>query len=505
MRESNPSAASAAHAGLLTFVIFAAAVLAVALHRSGHTQGDDFALYLRQARSIFDGDMAAVVADNRFAVVNTEMQFSPTAYPWGWPLMLSPFVWLFDLDYDRLKLVEVAAFCLWLLFLHGIVRRRIGRAAALAVIAVIGTAPAFLAYTDQLLSEIPYLLAVAIVIWWYDRVRSRSDLLSATSRDLIALGVLAAAAFNVRREGIVLVGVVAVAQVVDLVRSNDGDGIRALGRRARRTWRPLVQPHAAFVVAAVVIQLLLPAVLFPDNDNSPGNIDDRLREFPAILTNQLGLGERPQIGLAILAVAVAGAVIGVLRRPTLDVPLVALACLSALAIGTHFREIARYWFQVTPWVVYFATAALVSLVPLLTRRRRIAQSIVFAPLLLLVAVHVVQLRDDIDDAGDFDARGAVQWGPAHPDAQPVYDAVLAHTGGDDVVAHFRARTMTLLTDRRSIQTNDINRILQNADYFAQQRDSSYSQPGIDVQTAYAMGFEEVWSDERWILWRVPPR
>ena len=49
-----------------------AVVLAIEPHRRGHAQGDDFALYLRQARSIFEGDIGAVVADNRFAVLNVD-------------------------------------------------------------------------------------------------------------------------------------------------------------------------------------------------------------------------------------------------------------------------------------------------------------------------------------------------------------------------------------------------------------------------------------------------
>src|SRR4051812_9548838 len=90
----------------LGFVVAVAAAAGMALHRSGHTQGDDFALYLRQARSIFDGDIGAVVADNRFAVVNSDGAFSPIAYPWGWPLLLAPFVHQWGLDYDRLKVLE---------------------------------------------------------------------------------------------------------------------------------------------------------------------------------------------------------------------------------------------------------------------------------------------------------------------------------------------------------------------------------------------------------------
>ena len=63
--------------------------------------------------------------------------------------------------------------------------------------------------------------------------------------------------------------------------------------------------------------------------------------------------------------------------------------------------------------------------------------------------------------------------------------------------------MTLYTDRRTIQTTNIDRVLQRADYFAQSATRSYSQPDITPFEAEELGFVEVWSDERWILWRVP--
>ena len=61
------------------------------------------------------------------------------------------------LDYDRLKLVEVAALCVWLVLVHGIVRRRAGRIVALALTAVFATAPVYLLHTDQLLTEFPHM------------------------------------------------------------------------------------------------------------------------------------------------------------------------------------------------------------------------------------------------------------------------------------------------------------------------------------------------------------
>jgi hypothetical protein len=489
----------------LSVIVIGSGVLAVQLHRNGHTQGDDFALYLRQARSIFDGDIGAVIADNRFAVLNSDPSFSPLMYPWVWPLLLSPFVNLWGLDYDRLKLVEVAVFMAWLVLLHGIVRRRIGRLPALAIVAVIGTAPLYLAYTDQLLTELPHLAAVAVVIWWYDRVRTRSTLLSATRSDLVVLGALVTMTFNVRREGIALLAVIAVMQLHDIITSTERPrSLASMAATIRNGWHTLVTPYLSFAVTATLFQLLLPTALLPDNGNSSKFIDDRLGEYPGILADQLGFGVHPLVGIGVLGLAAAGAVIGVRARPTLDLPLLVLTIVSTLMISTHLRKVDRYWFQITPWVLYFATVALMGLGAMVFRQRALlGRFVALAPLVAVLVAHLVVLPGQISDARDFDAAGRVQSGPTNPRSAPIFEAVSELTPPDSIIAYFRARTMTLLTDRRAFQTKNLERIAQNADYFAQRRGSTYWQPELTPGAARLAGFEEVWSDPTWILWRTP--
>jgi hypothetical protein len=504
---------------VLSAIVAVAAALAVLLHRTGHTQGDDFALYLRQARSLFDGDVGQVVADNRFAVLNSDGAFSPIAYPWVWPLLLSPFVHAWGLDYDRLKLVEVAIFCLWLVLLHGIVRRRIGWWPAIAIVVVFATAPAYLAHTDQLLSEFAHLAAVALAIWCHDRIRRDATLLTASTGWLFALGGSVTLAFNVRRESIVLLGVLGVMAMYDIVdetvrtrsgSSTDDSGPRALGATVRRRWRAIVTPFAAFAATAVFAQLLLPTELLPDNGNSTAFLDDRMAEYPGILSDQLGLGEHTAIGVAVLLLALVGAAIGVRRRPTLDGPLLLLAVFSTVAVSTHLRRVDRYWFQVTPWVVYFATVALVATAGWFVARRdarsavvRLATAAALVPLAALTVGHVIVLAGDVADVREYNDAGRVQSGPSNPAVAPIFEAVESLTPPDAVVAYFRARTMTLLTDRRSFQTKDLDRIIGRADYYAERRNSTYWQPELDPAGAQRAGLEEVWSDQRWILWRVP--
>jgi hypothetical protein len=507
----------AVRALLLGGVVGLAVLLAFLLRRAGHTEGDDFALYLRQARSLFDGDTSGVVSDNRFSVVNSDPGFSPIAYPWGWPLLLAPFVHLWSFDYDRLKLVEIAAFSVWLVLFHGIVRRRLGSVVALFATAAIATAPAYLEHTDQLLAEFPHMAVVAAVIWWHDRIRARTTLIAAARRDLVVLGLLVVAAFNIRRESMLLLGVIALMQLVDVWQCSDRRRPTEFISNVARWWRPLTVPVLTFAGGAAAFHLTLPTDLFPDNGNDLGFIDDRWRDAPRIVSDQLGFGERPALGAALLLIALAGAVVGVRRRPLLDTPLLLVGLLTAVVIGTHFRRIDRYWLQVTPWLLYFVASASVALAQFVVLRRAagvgsgqhgrsaLASAVAVVPLVVLVIAHLVVLPGDVADVRDANAAGVIQDGPAHPLADAMFDAVDDVSAPDAVIVFYRARTMTLLTDRRAIQTRDIERIARDADLWVQRRDWSFWQPDVDVVTVRDLGFSEVWSNDRYVIWQTGRR
>ncbi len=208
-----------------------------------------------------------------------------------------------------------------------------------------------------------------------------------------------------------------------------------------------------------------------------------------------------------LALAVIGVVIGVRRRPALDMPLLVLAVLSTLAVSTHLRRVDRYWFQITPWVAYFTTVALVATVGWLFARWgrsiRTATAVALVPLGVLVVAHGVVLSGDISDARQYNDLGRVQSGPSNPVVAPIFTAVDELTPPDAVIAYYRARTMTLLTDRRAFQTKQLDRIIDQADYYAERRNSTYWQPELTAADARRAGFEAVWSDQRWTLWRLP--
>jgi hypothetical protein len=130
----------------------------------------------------------------------------------------------------------------------------------------------------------------------------------------------------------------------------------------------------------------------------------------------------------------------------------------------------------------------------------VAHVVAVSPLVALVLVHLVVLPGKISDARDANAAGIVQDGPAHPSAVEMYDAVDRVTTPDAVVAFYRARTLTLLTDRRAFQTHDAERIRTDADYWVQRRDWGFWQPRLDRAEVTDLGLTEVWANDRYVIW-----
>ena len=125
---------------------------------------------------------ATFLADNRFTVDNSSWStFSPYSYPWGFPLLLAPLVAWRGIDYDFLKIIEAAFFAGFLFVFAQILRRRVNEITTATLVLLIGLSVPYVGWTDTVLSEFPYLFALALTLWWLDRCRERS-LLGGRSR-----------------------------------------------------------------------------------------------------------------------------------------------------------------------------------------------------------------------------------------------------------------------------------------------------------------------------------
>ncbi len=490
-------------------------LLSVINHLPGVDWGDDFALYMRQAKAITTGNVDDVVRDTRFTVDNSGWHtFSHYSYPWGWPLLVAPFYALFGLDYEVFKLIEVVALCLFLLLFFAIVRRRAGLLPATILTLVIGLSPAFVGATGTVLSDLPYLCFVGLSLWWMDRCHIRGVLRAGWQR-LVILGLLVAYTYSIRREGVALLFSLAALQIAVLVRA----GLRARSVKALREvkWRQVFLPYIAFGAGVAAFFVLLPTALLP---NAPGaglqNIPFRVAYFDDILAEHVGLkdpglpmelfgSEVAARGVLVLLVILAavGLIGRLLDRFEEDVALGAyLVGMSFIMLISPYEE-GRYLLTVTPLLAYFAYQALPTIGHLVSGRRALVALASVFPLLAFAGLSSLNARDLVHSTRYHLDYEYIMHGPESPDAQQMFQAVRELTRPNDVILFFRARAMTLYTDRPAIQGSNLDQMLERADWYVMAKGSTYSQKLLSRDEARAYGLTNLWENEWWVMWRVP--
>ncbi|HEY8092323.1 MAG TPA: hypothetical protein VID93_01020, partial [Acidimicrobiales bacterium] len=97
--------------GPFVVLLGATLVLCLFLLRPGHDWGDDFALYIHQAKALAQGNVHALYEQNRFTVEQSAWHtFSPYTYGWGFPLLLAPLYALFGISFTAFKNLEIVLY-----------------------------------------------------------------------------------------------------------------------------------------------------------------------------------------------------------------------------------------------------------------------------------------------------------------------------------------------------------------------------------------------------------
>lgn len=503
----------------------------------GHNSGDDFALYVNQARALVQGNVGETIARNRFAVDHSAWHtFSPYVYPWGVPLLLAPVMALTGtvdpvagIDYGPLKLVMSVTFLLGLFAFFHVSRRRVHVLTAVLLTVFLGTNYWYVNHTDQVLSELPFLMWVMVFVVWLDRVRERHLLLGGSRWHLVLLGAIGCVAFNTRREGLgLLLGLLA-AQAVAAWASTEHGSLRERLTRLRALDRvALATPWLTFAIATAVTQIVLPSDFLPRYterdpaaDTGLHRIPDNLRIYEPRLGELLGLKDpgpteitafgSPWWGqvvlYGILAAAIAGLVLALATQWRRDAGLVGAALgVSVSVLMAPFQDY-RYLMALVPFLLLFAVMGLgISIRLLLAVPPRWPT---FAGEALVIAL----LLGGIPDTRNaFEYRSnwiGPQAGPQEPATLEMFEVVRNETRGDAVIVYGRARTMTLYTGRAAVQGGGIDFIARTGDYYVMYLEpdgspGTYSQYPLTDDEAAERGFTEVWRNAGWVVFRTPP-
>lgn len=505
----------------------------------GHNGGDDFALYINQGRSLLQGDVGDTLAKTRYTVDHSAWHtFSPYAYPWAFPVMLAGVMALTGvvdptagIDYAPLKLLVTLCFLVALFAYHAMLRRRVHPVGSVLLPLFFALNFVYVIHLDNVLSELPFMMALLLFVVAYDRVRERGGVLGPRLWPLVGLGLLACFAFNIRREGLGLMIAIALGQLAEIVTATADGGPHPWRRRVARLreldWRAVGTPWASFVGAAVLFQMVLPSDIAPrfverDPTATAGlhRIGDNLRIYQPLLAEQLGLRDLGQpdttafgsttagtvVFWAVIAVALLGMVLSVVWFARRELPVVGAFLGVLLFVLIAPFQTYRYIMALLPFLLYYAYQGLALPLSALGGRRG-AKLVLVADLCVLA--FVLGGWPDTQNARDYRTSAVgPQPGPQQPDTLAMYQAVRDHTRGDAIVVANRARLMTLYSGRSSVQGGSIDFIEDAGDFYVMYLEpdgspGSYSQYPLTDAEAAERGFVEVWRNPGWVLWRTP--
>ncbi len=349
------------------FLVLLAAtfVLCLLLLRPGHDWGDDFALYINQARSLVHGDVQHVYHQNQVTVNESAWQsFSPYTYGWGFPLLLAPLYAVFGLSYLAFKSLEIALYLGFLTAFYVLIRNRIDRLAALLILAALVLDNLYTAWTNTVLTEFPFMFFSVLSLVVIEALHAPQRLTSMLGSrryvvELAGLGVLIGFTLNIRNEGAVLLAALAARQLAVVM---------AHRQAWNGTWRQrvpvLAVPWATAVLVGAGIRLVLPTDQGQSLTLAGGlgghNWSTNDGFYRQGLAELLALKDRVH-GTALLALlvflivlALGGMVLGGWR----DLPLSVFAGgLAFVYLDLPYRE-GRYLMVVLPFLLYFALQGL---------------------------------------------------------------------------------------------------------------------------------------------------
>src|SRR5512133_1976352 len=110
---------------LLLIIVIISLILGASTLTRGHIWGDDFASYVMQAESILSGRTREFVEHNSFTIFESSSQIGPVAYPWGYPLILTPVYALKGINPLALKLPALFFYAVFLLCLYVLAKTRL--------------------------------------------------------------------------------------------------------------------------------------------------------------------------------------------------------------------------------------------------------------------------------------------------------------------------------------------------------------------------------------------
>src|SRR5215216_880773 len=182
-------------------IIILSLILSASTLRRGHEWGDDFASYIMQAKSVVDGTTSEFVEHNSFTIFQSSIQIGPVAYPWGYPLILTPGYIMKGINPLALKLPGLFLYAGFLVCLYLLLTPRLTRTESVLLVSIFAFNPLLIQFLDQILSDIPFLFFSTLSLLLITKETKRIFI------DHLLIGASIFFTAFIRTTGVVLLGI----------------------------------------------------------------------------------------------------------------------------------------------------------------------------------------------------------------------------------------------------------------------------------------------------------
>jgi len=454
----------------------------------GHEWGDDFASYIMQAQSILNGRTHEFVEHNTFTIYESSIQIGPVAYPWGYPLILTPTLIFKGIHPLTLKLPGLFFFIGFLICLYLLTNNRLTQTEALLLMALFAFNPVLVKFLDQILSDIPFLFFIFLTL-----LLITDPKLEQSSSKYIVLGTVIFFTFFIRTTGIILLASFLVYQVVRFYREQE----------ERRT----ILINSVQVMVVFGLLWFVSSLIFPNGQGSyfrqlMGLTPDIFRR------NILGyfnlfwqfFGNKP-VWMYVYYTLIIFFIVGIWTRRNTDQLFIIFFSVyfTAMLFWPEWQGI-RFIFPLLPIFIYFAIQGIKTIINKLPEKYQFSGTIIFNSFWLLI-IGIFLLNSATHAYANLQNYRKIN-GPFDPYSSDVYNYINAETPADSVIVFFKPRAMRLFTNRNTVMIMDCDH-LAIGDYIVISKKAENSQVPPDEIDKCGLALNNLFENQRFIVYKVP--
>ena len=452
----------------------------------GHEWGDDFASYIMQAQSLLNGTPQEFVQKNTFTIFNSSILIGPAAYPWGYPLILTPALILKGVHPLTLKLPGLFFFAGFLICLYFMTSNRLTRIESLLLVSVFAFNPTLIKFLDQILSDIPFLFFIFLGLFLITKFK-------ANTWNSIGFGIVIFLAFFIRTTGIILLGSFLVCQALCFYRQKEA--------------RKAILINSIAVLFSFSLLWILTSLIFP---NGQGSYFDQLKGLtPKIFKENISyyfslfgifFGSGPAWMYIFHGLIVLFLIASWQRRNEDQLLIIFFVSYLIAMLFWPERQGIRFIFPLLPILIYLAIQGIRIVINKLPEKYHLAgEMTMYGFWLLIVGTFLfgsgtrayANLQDDRKINGPFD-----------PYSSDIYNYIRANTPPDSVVVFFKPRAMRLFTDHNTLMSLACTR-LPLGDYIVISKKAENSQVPLNEIDKCGLALENLFENQRFIVYKVP--